>query len=148
MATLGTFTTGQVLTAAELNAIGTWTTFTPSWTNFTPGSATQDFAYSIVNKLMFVRGKLTLNGSTMGTSPRFTIPASKTAATESWTTCVLADAGTETYTGLAIASSTLIVFSNQLVNANYPLLRDITATTPMTWANSDRIEFTIGFGTT
>ena len=29
MATLGTFTAGQVLTAAELNDIGTWQTYTP-----------------------------------------------------------------------------------------------------------------------
>lgn len=30
MATLGTFSAGQVLTAAELNDIGTWTTYTPT----------------------------------------------------------------------------------------------------------------------
>jgi hypothetical protein len=35
MATLGTFTAGQVLTAAELNAIGTYTTYTPTYSGLT-----------------------------------------------------------------------------------------------------------------
>ncbi len=32
MTALGDFSSGDVLTAAELNAIGTWTTYTPEWT--------------------------------------------------------------------------------------------------------------------
>lgn len=57
MATLGTFTAGQVLTAAELNAIGTWTAFTPtltaSTTNPTLGTgSTRAGSYCQLNELV------------------------------------------------------------------------------------------------
>ena len=56
MATLGTFVAGQVLTAAELNAIGERTQFTPSWTNLTPGAATETWHYIQVNDFVCVIG--------------------------------------------------------------------------------------------
>ena len=76
MATLGTFTAGQVLTAAELNAIGTWTAFTPSFTNFTLGNGTiEEAVYVQVNELVYVNVYVTLGStSAMATSPRFTAP--------------------------------------------------------------------------
>ena len=52
MATFGTFASGQVLTAAELNAAGTWTSFTPSWVNLTPGNGVVSAAYSQFNKIL------------------------------------------------------------------------------------------------
>lgn len=55
MATLGTFTAGQVLTAAELNAISTWTAFTPSWTTgVTVGNGINDARYIQLNELVIV----------------------------------------------------------------------------------------------
>jgi hypothetical protein len=145
MATLGTFTTGQVLTAAELNAIGTWTTFTPSWTNFTPGSATQDCRYCIVNKIMFVQVRVTLNSSTMGTAPRLTIPDSKTALNQTHVLARQVDSGTDTYLGWARADGTSITMGATLVSGSYIQERDVTATVPMTWATNDRFEFLVIF---
>jgi hypothetical protein len=76
MATLGTFTAGQVLTAAELNAIGTWTAFTPSFTNFTLGDGTVDEAqYAQINNIVLVNVQVTMGTtSVMGTNPSFTSP--------------------------------------------------------------------------
>jgi hypothetical protein len=55
MATLGTFTAGQVLTAAELNAIGTWTTYTPTVSNLTLGSGgSVTGRYAVLNKIAFL----------------------------------------------------------------------------------------------
>ena len=76
MTALGDFSSGDVLTAADLNAIGTWTSFTPSFTNFTLGNGTIERAiYSKVNELVFVQLYVTLGStSSMGTSPSFTAP--------------------------------------------------------------------------
>lgn len=57
------FTAGQVLTAAQLNSIGEWTSFTPSWNNVTIGNATESWYYAVVNDIVFVEGQTVL-GST------------------------------------------------------------------------------------
>jgi hypothetical protein len=81
MATLGTFVSGQVLTAAELNDIGTWTDYTPTVTFFS-GSG---LAYTInvaryceINKLIFVNFDITITAGTSLTYPRVTMPSSYT----------------------------------------------------------------------
>jgi len=57
------FTSGQVLTAAQLNSIGEATAFTPSWTNFTPGNAVESWHYVQVNEWLYFSGQTVL-GST------------------------------------------------------------------------------------
>ena len=48
------FASGAVLTAAQLNAIGDYTAFTPTWSNVTPGgSATNAGFYAEVNECVF-----------------------------------------------------------------------------------------------
>jgi len=55
------FSSGAVLTAANLNAIGEWTSFTPSWTNFTPGvNATENWWYAVINGVLHVTGRTVL----------------------------------------------------------------------------------------
>lgn len=140
MATFGTFTVGQVLTAAELNAAGAWTTFTPSWTNLTVGNATQDFKYSTFNKIMFIRGALTFGTTTtMGTSPSFTIPTSATAIQRTFGIAQYSDTGTATFVGLCVANSTLISLFNFDSSGTYVSRTNVTATAPHTWANTDVI---------
>lgn len=66
MTALGDFSAGDVLTAADLNAIGEWSPFTPSYLNF---SATTNRArYAQVNNIVFIKMVITLTssvGSTM-----------------------------------------------------------------------------------
>lgn len=66
MTALGDFSPGDVLTAADLNAIGTWSDFTPSYLNF---SATTNRAkYAQVNELVFIKMDISLTsavGATM-----------------------------------------------------------------------------------
>lgn len=147
MATLGTFTAGQVLTAAELNAIGTWTTFTPSWTNFTPGNAVQDWSYTIVNDIMVVSGITTLGStSVMGTEPRMTIPASRTAKRWSIGVATMRDAGVATQTGIVQVngpSETVIRMTYSLVSGVNVRIANVSSTAPFTWAVNDYFSFTI-----
>jgi hypothetical protein len=127
-----------------LQTLATWTTFTPTWTNFTPGSAAQSFAYTIFNKLMFVRGSVTLNGSTMGTDPSFLIPAGK-SANASWTIARMLDSGTNNYFSIVFANTTTISFYTMPATGSFITLGSVSATSPFTWANNDVIDFTISF---
>lgn len=51
MTALGDFSPGDVLTAADLNSIGTWQTWTPTFTNFTVSSYTAE--YCQINDMVF-----------------------------------------------------------------------------------------------
>ena len=46
------FTAGNTLTAAQLNQIGDFESFTPSWTNVTVGNATQQGKFAQVNEIV------------------------------------------------------------------------------------------------
>ena len=147
MATLGTFTTGQVLTAAELNAIGTWTTYTPTWTNVTVGNGTVDFKYSQLNKIVIIRGRFTM-GTTSSISGiiRFTLPSGLSALSTAAVTafCRILDAGV---VGYVAALEPVTTSQLQVVVANtagtYGSYAATSATVPMTWGNGDLFEFFI-----
>jgi len=141
------FTSGQVLTAAQLNAIGEWTAFTPSWNNFTPGNATEDWAYTIVNEVMVITGRTTLGTtSSMGTAPSMTLPDSKTANRWCMALLVFRNFGSATYTGAANINGpadTDILLQSHSVSGSNVVLSSINATAPFTWNNGDYFTFTI-----
>ena len=67
MATFGSFVAGQVLTAAELNGAGTWTDYTPSWTQSATITKTVNWArYSQFNKI--VMGSIKMTATSAGTA--------------------------------------------------------------------------------
>lgn len=66
----GTWSPGDILTAADLNAIGAWTSYTPVVTQDGARGVTVDFAkYALINKFCLVTLKVTLTnaGSTNST---------------------------------------------------------------------------------
>jgi len=148
MTALGDFVSGDVLTAADMNAIGTWTTFTPSWNNFTVGNATQDWSYCIINDVMIVTGR-TLLGSTssMGTSPSFTIPDSRVA--DKWASnggALLRESGVATRVGIMSVTGpgdSTIGFSAYLVSGSEVRETQITSSVPFTWGNGSYITGTL-----
>jgi hypothetical protein len=80
MATLGNFT-AAVLTAAELNAIGTWTTWTPTWSGITVGNGTTVARYSQINKVVHCRVQFTLGSTSSIAGPvTFTLPATASSS--------------------------------------------------------------------
>jgi len=67
MATFGTFVSGQVLTAAELNTAGEWQSYTPTWTQSATITKTVNFArYTQLNKSVY--GTLKMTASSAGTA--------------------------------------------------------------------------------
>ena len=58
------FSAGDVLTAANMNSIGEWTAFTPTWFNITIGNATQKAYYAVVNEIVHVAGEFIFGSTT------------------------------------------------------------------------------------
>jgi hypothetical protein len=146
MATFGTFASGQVLTAAELNAAGTWTSFTPSWVNLTPGNGVVSAAYSQFNKILFVRVKLTWGTTTSCTDPvRMTLPASLTQDTASQETVGFAqytDTGVASYVGyVTVFSSTVVGLGVMNSAGTYTAANNVNNTRPHTFGNTDIMAF-------
>tara|TARA_R100001086_G_scaffold170504_1_gene93103 strand:- start:264 stop:734 length:471 start_codon:yes stop_codon:yes gene_type:complete len=65
------FSAGAVLTAAQLNQIGDFETFTPSWTNITVGNAANTGVYAQVNELVFWQVEFIAGSSTSYSSSAF-----------------------------------------------------------------------------
>jgi hypothetical protein len=145
MAEFGTFTSGSVLTAAELNAAGAWTSFTPSWVNLTPGNGVVSAAYSKFNKILFVRVKLTWGTTTSCTDPvRMTLPASLTQDTNQdgvgWAN--YSDTGVAGYNGYcAVISSTQIGLLVNNSSSTYVAGNNVNNTRPHTFGNTDTMIF-------
>jgi hypothetical protein len=140
MATLGNFT-AAVLTAAELNAIGTWTTWTPSWSGITVGNGTTIARYSQVNKIVHCRVQFTMGSTSSVAGPvTFTLPAtaSSSATVSGHGFGQFTDAGTTTVAGAVRVSSTttaeLLVMDGGSAWLTY---FGLTSTRPFTWATSD-----------
>lgn len=67
----GTWVAGDILTAADLNAIGTWTTYTPTLRgNLATVGCTVNYAeYCLINKLVSVNVRVTSTGTASGNGP-------------------------------------------------------------------------------
>lgn len=64
MATFGTFVSGQVLTAAELNSAGAWSSYTPTFTQSATITKTVNWArYTQLNDLVIVNLKMTASSA-------------------------------------------------------------------------------------
>jgi hypothetical protein len=64
MATFGTFASGQVLTAAELNTAGAMQTYTPTWTQSATITKTVNWArYTQLNKWVYGSIQMTATGA-------------------------------------------------------------------------------------
>jgi len=152
------FAPGDILTAAQVNAIGTnldaiggaWTSFTPSWTNLTPGNGTADAAYIAAGKLYVVRVMFTFGStSAMGTGPIMTLPnASSLDAGYSVTGWPLGiangfDTGTNLYAGQVMYdTATTVRLRFQDVTGTYLVATtQPSATVPFTWTTGDRLAF-------
>lgn len=85
MTALGDFSAGDVLTAADLNAIGTWQTWTPT-VSVTTGSSTitvNNAEFTQIGKLVVGRFDATVTAQGTGSgSVDFTLPAQPAYATD------------------------------------------------------------------
>jgi hypothetical protein len=136
------FVSGAVLTAAELNGIGEFTTYTPTFTNLTVGNGTLTAYYARIQDFVSVFVDVTF-GSTSSVSGdvSFTLPFNRdTTSAEGLGTVLMRDIGTGNYVGqvLPLASAGSVTVKYAVVGGAGPVtLGNLNATTPFTWANTD-----------
>jgi len=137
------FVSGQVLTAAQMNGIGEYAAYTPTFTALTVGNGTLDWRFGRVQNFIHVEGKL-LFGSTTSVSGNvlFTLPATARSAVNNMQIGVsrLTDAEVSTIFGLVIQASTTTA-AIQAFAAGFTYLTNsaFSATDPFTWNVNDEI---------
>lgn len=121
--------------------LGAWTSYTPTFSNFTLGNGTLTASYARMGRTIVFRVTVVLGTtSVMGTDPLFTLPV--TAASYNTHTpigdCNILDASAADFLGTVWATSTtqgrIITW---LANATYVTGAVVTATVPMTWTSTD-----------
>lgn len=129
------YSSGDVLTAADLNAIGDWTSYTPTLAGFTASYI--DAQYAEVNKVMFVRVYMTISGVTG--IPVFSLPKNYNAQMTS--TAVYGDSGALAYTGNFFGWSANQVFcAVNNASSTYVYWNFCNTTVPFAWASGDSIQ--------
>ena len=147
MATPFPFSTGQVLTAAQMNSIGeAGTTFTPTWSAYTRGNGTTVAYYVRVNKLVYLYVEETLGStSSVGTLPTLTLPvaAARTQAIAPSRNRI-DDTGAQVFFGSTMPlSSTSVALYADLASGTYVSFSNVSATVPMTWTTTDKFAIAI-----
>ena len=127
-----------------------WSTWTPTWANFTVGNGTVTAAYKQTGKTVTGRLRVVLgNTSAMGTSPTFTLPVTAVATFTGDNyilgTGQILDSGTSRYSLSVYSSTTTIASMYAPISSGTYLVPagGITSTAPMTWTTND--EFSVVF---
>ena len=128
------FSANAVLTAAELNAIGEWTDYTPTTVSWSAAGSFDFVRYAEVNKIVFLKFKFDLTGTPTGTF-QFTQPVVEVAGDS-----VAGSAGTaqlrDASAGLRYLGFCFMSGDNIRISAS---TGNVTASTPFTWASGDSI---------
>lgn len=142
---------GQVLVAASgqttgLKYEGNWTSFTPTWTNFTVGNGTVEAKYLKIGglchfKIRFVWGTTTsIGGRVIIDWP--IAPISTIAAQSAQWTVQFEDQGVGPTAGLilnGLSSASAFSLFAMTASGSYVNAADLSNTVPFTWANTDQI---------
>ena len=144
MTALGDFSAGDVLTAADLNAIGTWTSFTPSFTNFTLGNGTVEYSrYCRINDVVHVELFVSLGStSSMSSGPTFTLPVSATK-TQLTVGVGRARVGASFYWIYPYTISNECGLYTVGTSGTYATRQPVGSSTPASWSSSD--DFQVSF---
>lgn len=129
--------------------LGTYTTYTPTWTNLTVGDGTVSARYCQVNSLVHVTGYLIFGSTTAITAAGVNISLPVNAggtflaiAGAPASSFVYFDTSTGAYyygTGQSLISATQIILRVYRADTTYVQHHSLSSTLPMTWATGDRI---------
>jgi len=136
----------QTRLGAQSGVIGTWTSFTPTWTNLTIGNGITDMFYCVMNDVMHITGSFQLGStSSVGSAPYFTTPGGYTLASESLGQSKMWDITVGVYTGTLSTYVPGNLIQPQTINTGggYATTSPFYTTAPFTWATGDVMYFSI-----
>lgn len=141
-----TFAVGELVTAATLNALGAFTSYTTTWSG-TLGNGSKASAYTQIGKTVHFRIALTWGTTT--THPAafqtFTVPVAPAASYGTYhaigaASCL--DTGINVWSGQCYLNTGSIIEVTAGVSQTNTTAGHITNLVPMTWANGDTITIT------
>lgn len=126
---------------------GAATSWTPSWTNFTPGNATIVSKYTRVGKFIefYISVKFgstsSISGNMIFTLPVTSISLPGTASLQSIGLASMLDSGTATYQGVVnwLSTTTGYIQAYTQFGATYISSANFSATAPFTWTTNDEV---------
>ena len=148
MTALGDFSSGDVLTAADLNAIGTWTDYTATFGGITAGNGTVNYSHYVqLNNLVIAKAQFTL-GSTSSVTGLIDISLPVTASEPSGEPQVTSGYGRifDSSTSSVYWCVPYIVSTTQAriyvtaTTSTYAYRANTSATVPMSWSTNDSIQ--------
>jgi hypothetical protein len=129
--------------------IGTWTTYTPTFTGLTVGNATLGFSYTQINKVVHVVGVMYIGSTTtISSTPIMSLPVNRYSGDlEVLGTGYLGDLGTGTYMMFPLSSTVngVILFGANHTVGSFVIEGGISATAPFTWTTNDRISVNLTY---
>jgi len=118
---------------------GGWTTWTPSYVNFTLGNGTTTARYQQVGKTVNFIVKIVFGSTTSVTGAMgISLPANNATNGHLYNT-FLGDQGAGTYNGLSETFDNYIYVRAIATNGAYSTFNQISSTVPFTWTTSDYI---------
>lgn len=139
----GTFLTPDSTTATGLKYATAaqqfpWQTYTPTYTNFTPGNGTVIARYQKVGNLINVFFRITWGSTTStGNYPIIGYPSTPANTVYFSGDCTLRDVGTTDYIGRVLMDNAGLLFCTEYTGGNWNVLGVVTATDPTTWVTGD-----------
>lgn len=154
-----TILANAIVTNAKLSTTagepgGAWQTFSPTWTNLTPGNGVGNYKYMQIGKTVFFRIRFKFGTtSTMGSIPLVTYPVPPLDINDgSSTTEFSAIIGSSIFKDDSVGSAYngVVYFKNATnmqpatidTSGALSLGQTVDATSPFTWATSDLIQLT------
>lgn len=136
------FSSGAVLTAAQLNEIGDTKSWVPTWTNLTIGNASVTALYNVVNNLCFYFVKVAFGSTTSVTSSvSLSTPVNNSLHSYQNGNVWLRPTGGTIYPSqVTVISNRIYIYASFPVSAGgYVRSANMTPTIPATWNTSGQI---------
>ena len=142
------FSSGDVLTAADMNAIGSWVSFTLSWNNFTIGDGIDNWYYAVVNETLFITGRTVWGSTTSQTGALqmeipYGTPIMNVAQPVGSANYLESSSGTNYVGFITTQSTTTVGFREFNVSGSLVTQNNVFAGSPFTWGIDDQIRATM-----
>ena len=129
--------------ATGLKYSGSWTTWTPTYTDMTAGNGTVTARYSQMGKTIFFDYKIIWGSTTSitGGNPTFSLPKTSVSPVFFFDGNIF-DSGVQNYSGggQVVGGTSLVYMKVYNVAGAYPVPGAIGTTTPMTWTTNDEYQ--------
>jgi hypothetical protein len=138
------------LLASQLNGVGEGISYTPTFSDFTLGNGTAEFRYARVQKLVYVRGRISCGSTTAFTGVmKLTLPVNTAVTVDNTPLGVVwffdASAGLQVYGPVSTVTNNRVMMNAYSAGGTYVGITYTGVGIPFTIASGDTIEITFTY---